>query len=88
MTPLDMKTALTVDSLPQPPSPRPPAHAFSKTRHNGCEGYWANGEAKQLENEGLPSPLPLLNPVNVSPGAKDGLIHGLFITWRARVTGL
>ena len=50
------------------PPPAPPTHASSRTRHKGCEGYWGNGEAKQLENEGFPSPLPLLNPVNVFPG--------------------
>lgn len=68
MKPLDMKTAFTLD----PPNtssltPPPPTHAPSKTLHNGCEGYWGNGETKQLENEGLPSPLPLLNLVNVPP---------------------
>lgn len=58
---------------PPPPkkkavSSAPPIYASSGTLHNGSEGYWGNGEAKQLENKSLPSPLPLLNLVNVSPG--------------------
>ena len=89
MKPLDMKTAFTLDP-PNTSSPTPPTHAPSKTLHNGCEGYWGNGETKQLENEGLPSPLPLLNLVNVPPPPwrKDGLILKLFITWRVGVTGI
>ena len=60
-------------SPPPPPQKKtvpsaPPIYASSGTLHNGSEGYWGNGEAKQLENKSLPSPLPLLNLVNVSPG--------------------
>lgn len=60
--------------FPPPPQKKnpvpsaPPIYASSGTLHNGSEGYWGNGEAKQLENKSLPSPLPLLNLVNVSPG--------------------